>query len=524
MDYFADNINEISDWAQRHCYDFNDLVTRDQMTADWIQDSGYTPDMPNALQRFLARVRFWLRQHGFYNANISDRDLVYMLSEITRAGYEKRWNEKEWAQRESNGDVRNGTDEYGERFSVNENGEPLFNVDGLGLLTLKQIDKRANEHTKILTDSGDENWGYITAEMVESAKGILQLEELPIRLFVGNIHYGINHISKHFKEIRIKDISYLIEEIFSKPNTIYGRMDGNKIKLEAFPNPPAHWGILELRKEIDCYSIVSVYPRDNKHSKPQGKKIWEYSTRPVSLQAANSMPWPITSGLMPQEAQEELASKSALNINPLGVNVKRQSSKNNKKGRKVRHSVAPQIDSEQFKKFFENSVVVDESGEPMVVYHGSSADFTVFDHKFAMRNGAAKGRGFYFTSDRESAEGYKTADGKLFEVYLSMQKPLNPDELTITKAEVEKIIRAAIKTKRAISQNGLIKHISRDGLPKIPSLPILGPQADFLLFRLIIISPQFLKMQIKNCRIIRAEKCVNVCIRFCVIFILKHGI
>ena len=65
------------------------------MTADWIQDSGYTPDMPNALQRFLARVRFWLRQHGFYNANISDRDLVYMLSEITRAGYEKRWNEKE---------------------------------------------------------------------------------------------------------------------------------------------------------------------------------------------------------------------------------------------------------------------------------------------------------------------------------------------------------------------------------------------------------------------------------------------
>ena len=120
---FADNINEISEWAQRHGYDFNDLVTRDQMTADWIQDSGYTPDMPNALQRFLARVRFWLRQHGFYNANISDRDLVYMLSEITRAGYEKRWNEKEWAQRESNGDVQNGTDENrenGTSFSVND--------------------------------------------------------------------------------------------------------------------------------------------------------------------------------------------------------------------------------------------------------------------------------------------------------------------------------------------------------------------------------------------------------------------
>ena len=55
---------------------------------------------------------------------------------------------------------------------------------------------------------------------------------------------------------------------------------------------------------------------------------------------------------------------------------------------------------------------------------------------------SAEGRGFYFTRDKNKAEGYKTENGKLFEVYLRLQKPLNPDELTITKAEVEKIIRA----------------------------------------------------------------------------------
>ena len=147
---------------------------------------------------------------------------------------------------------------------------------------------------------------------------------MPIRLFVGAPKYGINHISKHFKEIRIKDISYLIEEIFSKPNKIYGRVEGNKIKLEVFPKPPALWGILELRKETDCYSIVSVYPRDNEYSAAKGKKIWEYKSDPVSLQAASSMPRLITPGLMPQKAQEKLASRSALNINPSGVNVKRQ--------------------------------------------------------------------------------------------------------------------------------------------------------------------------------------------------------
>ena len=85
---------------------------------------------------------------------------------------------------------------------------------------------------------------------------------------------------------------------------------------------------------------------------------------------------------------------------------------------------------------------MNEKGEPLVVYHGSSAVFTSFDHRFAYRNGAAEGRGFYFTREKSKAEGYKTEDGKLFEVYLRLQKPLDPDSLTITQAEVEKIIRA----------------------------------------------------------------------------------
>lgn len=121
-----------------------------------------------------------------------------------------------------------------------------------------------------------------------------------------------------------------------------------------------------------------------------------------------------------------------------------------------------QVRTESFKKWFGNwelaallnnakkawndaenfSKIVDENGEPLVVYHGSSADFTVFDHRFAYRNGAAEGRGFYFTSDKSKAEGYKTDNGKLFEVYLRLQKPLDPDKLTITKEEVEKIIRS----------------------------------------------------------------------------------
>ena len=111
-------------------------------------------------------------------------------------------------------------------------------------------------------------------------------------------------------------------------------------------------------------------------------------------------------------------------------------------GSPVKGNFKKQTETLQFKEWFGKSKVVDEEGKPLVVYHGSTADFTEFSYKFANRNGQADGRGFYFTDNRSFAEGYQNKDGKLFEVYLSIQKPLNPDKLTITKAELRKILDA----------------------------------------------------------------------------------
>ena len=99
-------------------------------------------------------------------------------------------------------------------------------------------------------------------------------------------------------------------------------------------------------------------------------------------------------------------------------------------------------DSAAFQRWFADSKVVDADGKPLVVYHGSPNDFTVFSYKFNNSNGQADGRGFYFTDNRSYAEGYQSDGGKLFEVYLSLQNPLNPKELTITKPELRKIINA----------------------------------------------------------------------------------
>ena len=60
-------------------------------------------------------------------------------------------------------------------------------------------------------------------------------------------------------------------------------------------------------------------------------------------------------------------------------------------------------------KLLDYSKVVDENGEPMVVYHGTSNNFYTFDiNKLgsATGNKGWYGAGFYFTPDEKSARGY----------------------------------------------------------------------------------------------------------------------
>lgn len=86
------------------------------------------------------------------------------------------------------------------------------------------------------------------------------------------------------------------------------------------------------------------------------------------------------------------------------------------------------------------SKVVDENGEPRVVYHGSGAKFNTFSHKFAMKNGAVKGRGFYFTDDQGYAEGFAPKGGHLFEVFLNLRNPFDAEKLSLSKKDVERVI------------------------------------------------------------------------------------
>lgn len=98
--------------------------------------------------------------------------------------------------------------------------------------------------------------------------------------------------------------------------------------------------------------------------------------------------------------------------------------------------------SAQQQEYFADSVVRDADGRLKVVYHGSTAVFTEFDLSFMGRHGSAEGQGIYFTDSKTMAEGYQNADGQLMEGYLLIGKPLSDSKLTLTRAEVRKLLAA----------------------------------------------------------------------------------
>lgn len=113
----------------------------------------------------------------------------------------------------------------------------------------------------------------------------------------------------------------------------------------------------------------------------------------------------------------------------------------------VVESVMPHIISAvereaNFRAWFGDSKVVDAEGRPLVVYHGTTADFSAFEPGDG-RNGAALGSGvMYFTADPKDASGYgretladARADGRkiarnympgarVLPVYVRLENPL----------------------------------------------------------------------------------------------------
>lgn len=99
------------------------------------------------------------------------------------------------------------------------------------------------------------------------------------------------------------------------------------------------------------------------------------------------------------------------------------------------------------------SKVVDENGEPLVVYHGSPNEFSVFDRR-RIRNNTRNMRGFFFTTNRDTSGYY----GKEMPCFLNVRRPL-----VETRGEGgEETIQAALKDGSIARHDGTIAYAGED--------------------------------------------------------------
>ncbi len=126
--------------------------------------------------------------------------------------------------------------------------------------------------------------------------------------------------------------------------------------------------------------------------------------------------------------------------NPIVKNNYTQNSSEDAQDGEVRKSVKDSQGntlSEAQQKFFKDSAVRDDEGNLLVVYHGTDAEFTVFDKKKSKYSNLYV-RGFYFTDSDSHAQQY----GNAAKYYLNIKNPLKTGTRDITKDQVLRLLQA----------------------------------------------------------------------------------
>lgn len=98
--------------------------------------------------------------------------------------------------------------------------------------------------------------------------------------------------------------------------------------------------------------------------------------------------------------------------------------------KKTKFSLREAPNTPEFKRWFGDSKVVDKNGKPLVVYHGTSRDFSEFKKRGVKPNFTSpqKNIGFFFTDDPQYAgqyagRGFDKEDALVMPVYLSIKNP-----------------------------------------------------------------------------------------------------
>lgn len=92
-----------------------------------------------------------------------------------------------------------------------------------------------------------------------------------------------------------------------------------------------------------------------------------------------------------------------------------------------------------FEKWFGSSILKDENGQPLKMYHGTDAEFDSFSKEHIGRTGAYEGYGFNFTPFESRARGYNSK--RVIEAYLRVTNPMTTKSYNISLRQLVEVIR-----------------------------------------------------------------------------------
>lgn len=150
--------------------------------------------------------------------------------------------------------------------------------------------------------------------------------------------------------------------------------------------------------------------------------------------------------------------------------------------------------STNFLNWFAGSRVVDDKGQPLLLYHGTNASFDVFDSGRQGEGTGTNAKGFFFSDERAVAEQLAdyTAEeegvARVLDVYLSLKNPLVIDYEGVPGS----IVHAIRKAKR-LGHDGAILLNHQDGMPSWPA-------NQYIAFR-----PEQIKSASENCGLYRFD-------------------
>lgn len=205
--------------------------------------------------------------------------------------------------------------------------------------------------------------------------------------------YFIDHAVNHHPKIAAEKYRH-IQEVLNAPDEVKAITDNGNNSIVFIKQIDRYNAVVIEVEKTDDGRIIwhkSFYDQTKKPYANKGTRLYESSSE---------------GGVSPIIRTDESAHDSSLSVLDDDAKVQQKNETTKSFGNFLR----PDADFSQ---------IVDENGEPMVVYHGTRADFSIFDRK---KNNPTLD-GFYFTDREELAKKFAGPKGRVGSYFLNVRNP-----------------------------------------------------------------------------------------------------